>query len=75
VDTELATHLRDEIRQAAQRQAGAIQPLRAEDIADAVAYMVTRDRRIAVNEMLIRASEQTWLVRVWHVIPSEHDDG
>ncbi|HSZ45958.1 MAG TPA: hypothetical protein VK823_11505 [Streptosporangiaceae bacterium] len=58
--TELATHLRDEIRQAAQRQAGAIQPMRAEDIADAVAYMVTRDRRIAVNEMLIRASEQTW---------------
>ncbi|HSZ99114.1 MAG TPA: hypothetical protein VK802_01965 [Streptosporangiaceae bacterium] len=38
MDTELATHLRDEIRQAAQRQAGAIQPLRAEDIADAVAY-------------------------------------
>jgi hypothetical protein len=55
VDTELATHLRDEIRQAAQRQAGTIQPLRAEDVADAVAYMVTRDRRIAVSEMLIRA--------------------
>lgn len=60
VDTELAAHLRDEIRQAAQRQAGTIQPLRAEDIADAVAYMVTRDRRVAVNQMLVRASEQTW---------------
>jgi NADP-dependent 3-hydroxy acid dehydrogenase YdfG len=28
--------------------------------ADAVAYIVTRDRRVAVNEMLVRAGEQTW---------------
>ena len=28
--------------------------LRPEDIADAVLYMVTRDRRVAVNEMLVR---------------------
>jgi NADP-dependent 3-hydroxy acid dehydrogenase YdfG len=60
VDTELATHLRPAIRQAAQTQIGSIQPLRPEDIADAVAYIVTRDRRVAVNEMLVRASEQTW---------------
>ena len=37
-----------------------IEPLRPEDIADAVAYIVTRDRRVAVNEMLVRAGEQTW---------------
>ena len=60
VDTELASHLRPAIRQAAQGQIGSIQPLRPEDIADAVAYIVTRDRRVAVNEMLVRASEQTW---------------
>jgi NADP-dependent 3-hydroxy acid dehydrogenase YdfG len=60
VDTELATHLRPGIRQAAQTQIEAIQPLRPEDIADAVAYIVTRDRRVAVNEILVRASEQTW---------------
>lgn len=30
------------------------------DIADAVTYMVTRDRRVAVNEILVRAAEQTW---------------
>jgi NADP-dependent 3-hydroxy acid dehydrogenase YdfG len=60
VDTELASHLREEIREAAQRQAGAIEALRPEDIADAVAYIVTRDRRVAVNEMLVRAAEQTW---------------
>ena len=58
VDTELATHLRPGIRQAAQTQIEAIQPLRPEDIADAVAYIVTRDRRVAVNEILVRASEQ-----------------
>ena len=41
-------------------RSGSIQPLRPEDIADAVAYIVTRDRRVAVNEILVRASEQTW---------------
>jgi NADP-dependent 3-hydroxy acid dehydrogenase YdfG len=35
-------------------------PWRAGDIADIVAYIVTRDRRVAVNEVLIRAGEQTW---------------
>jgi NADP-dependent 3-hydroxy acid dehydrogenase YdfG len=60
VATELATHLRAEIREAAQRQAEAIEPLRPEDIADAVAWIVTRDRRVAVNEILVRAGEQTW---------------
>jgi NADP-dependent 3-hydroxy acid dehydrogenase YdfG len=60
VETELASHLRPGIRQAAQGQIESIQPLRPEDIADAVAYIVTRDRRVAVNEMLVRASEQTW---------------
>lgn len=28
--------------------------------ADAVASIVTRDRRVAVNEMLVRAGEQDW---------------
>ncbi len=60
VDTELITHLRDDVQQAARRQTGAIEPLRPDDIADAVAYIVTRDRRVAVNEILVRAAEQTW---------------
>jgi hypothetical protein len=25
-----------------------------------VLYIVTRDRRVAVNHMLVRAAEQTW---------------
>jgi NADP-dependent 3-hydroxy acid dehydrogenase YdfG len=60
VDTELVTHNRDEVRAAAERQTAAIEPLRPDDIADAVTYIVTRDRRVAVNELLVRAAEQTW---------------
>jgi NADP-dependent 3-hydroxy acid dehydrogenase YdfG len=60
VDTELVSQLRDGIRQAAIDQTASIEALRPEDIADAVTYIVTRDRRIAVNEMLVRAAEQTW---------------
>jgi NADP-dependent 3-hydroxy acid dehydrogenase YdfG len=60
VDTELVDHLGHEIRDAARRQVSAIEALRADDVADAIAYVVTCDRRIAVNEMLIRAGDQTW---------------
>lgn len=38
----------------------AIEKLLPEDVADAVVYMVTRDRRVAINEMLVRAGDQTW---------------
>jgi NADP-dependent 3-hydroxy acid dehydrogenase YdfG len=60
VDTELASHLREDIREAARSQTATIEPLRPDDIADTVAYIVTRDRRVAVNEMLVRAAGQTW---------------
>ena len=60
VDTELVSHVREDIRQAAQRQVESIEPLRPQDIADAVLYIVTRDRRVAVNEVLVRAGEQSW---------------
>lgn len=32
--------------------------LQAEDIADAIAYAVTRPRHVAVNEILVRPTEQ-----------------
>ncbi len=60
VATELATHLRDGVREEVMRQITSIELLRPQDIADAVAYMVTRQRHVAVNEMLVRAAEQTW---------------
>jgi NADP-dependent 3-hydroxy acid dehydrogenase YdfG len=60
VDTELTTHLREDIRQAAQNQTASIEPLHPDDIADVVAFIVTRDRRVAINEILVRAGDQTW---------------
>jgi NADP-dependent 3-hydroxy acid dehydrogenase YdfG len=56
--TELTTHLRPEIRAAQQRRFAEIERLEADDIADAIVYIVTRPRRVAVNEMLIRPTEQ-----------------
>lgn len=50
VDTELVTHLRQDIRQAATSQTASIEPLRPDDFADAVAYIVTRDLRMAVGD-------------------------
>jgi NADP-dependent 3-hydroxy acid dehydrogenase YdfG len=60
VETELVTHVRDELRDAVQNQLAAIEPMQPQDIADAVVYIVTRNRRVAVNEVLVRAAEQTW---------------
>jgi len=60
VDTEIFAHLAAQAREAIERQTADMVKLRPEDIADAVLYMVTRDRRVAVNHMLVRAAEQTW---------------
>jgi NADP-dependent 3-hydroxy acid dehydrogenase YdfG len=60
VDTELGSHVREGLREAVATQTADLEKLHPEDIADAVVYIVTRDRRVAVNEMLVRASEQTW---------------
>ena len=54
--TELATHNRPEVLDSIRNQFG--QTMRAEDIADAIIYIVTRPRHVAVNEVLIRPTEQ-----------------
>jgi len=54
--TELAGHNRPEILESLRSQFG--QRMQAEDIADAIGYIVTRPRHVAVNEMLIRPTEQ-----------------
>jgi NADP-dependent 3-hydroxy acid dehydrogenase YdfG len=59
VNTELSTHVREDVREAMMKRFGDIERLEAEDIADAVAYIVTRPRHVAVNEMLIRPTQQT----------------
>jgi NADP-dependent 3-hydroxy acid dehydrogenase YdfG len=60
VDTEISDHLSDGARAAFDRQTADMVKLASEDIADAVLYVVTRNRRVAVNHMLVRAAEQTW---------------
>jgi len=54
--TELASHNRPEVLQSIRNQFG--QRMDPEDIADAISYIVTRPRHVAVNEMLIRPTEQ-----------------
>jgi NADP-dependent 3-hydroxy acid dehydrogenase YdfG len=58
VATELRTHNRPEIQEQMQQRFGDIQILESEDIADAITYIVTRPWRVAVNEILIRPTEQ-----------------
>jgi NADP-dependent 3-hydroxy acid dehydrogenase YdfG len=58
VKTELGSHLRPEIREASLKRFEGVERLEAEDIADAIQYIVTRPRRMAVNEMLVRPTEQ-----------------
>jgi NADP-dependent 3-hydroxy acid dehydrogenase YdfG len=60
VSTELLDHVGESMRPAARRQVEGIEPLQPEDVADAVAYVVGLERRVAVNELLLRAGDQTW---------------
>lgn len=60
VDTEIGDGLPAEARAAMERTTAGMEKLRADDVADAVLYMVTRDRRVAINHMLVRAAEQSW---------------
>ncbi len=58
VATELSSHNRPEIREQIQERFGDVERLHAEDIADAISYIVTRPWRVAINELLIRPTEQ-----------------
>src|SRR3954465_15449414 len=55
-ESELVTHVREEVR--SQLPPSADEILRAEDIADAILFIVTRPRHVAVNEVLVRPTEQ-----------------
>jgi NADP-dependent 3-hydroxy acid dehydrogenase YdfG len=58
VDTELSDHIREEIRDRMMGRFAGVQRLEASDIADAIGYVVTRPRHVAINEVLIRPTEQ-----------------
>jgi len=56
--TELAGHNRPEVLEGLRARFANVDRLQAPDIADAVTYIVTRPRHVAVNEILIRPTEQ-----------------
>jgi NADP-dependent 3-hydroxy acid dehydrogenase YdfG len=56
--TELSSHNRPEVRTAIAERFGSIERLEADDIADVIAFIVTRHRHMAINEVLVRPSEQ-----------------
>jgi NADP-dependent 3-hydroxy acid dehydrogenase YdfG len=58
VITELASHNRPEVQEEMKGRFGDIERLEADDIADAISYIVTRPRHMAINEILVRPTEQ-----------------
>lgn len=56
--TELQSQNTPEIQAMIKSNFALDDPLQAEDIADAIAYMITRPRHVAVNEMLVRPTQQ-----------------
>ncbi len=59
VDTELPGHNRPEIQEQIGKRFEGMERLQAQDIADAIVYVVTRPRHVAINEVLVRPTEQT----------------
>jgi NADP-dependent 3-hydroxy acid dehydrogenase YdfG len=59
VDTELRTHItQEEARRIAERSAGQLRQLQADDIARAILYVVTQPPHVSVNEVLVRPTDQ-----------------
>jgi NADP-dependent 3-hydroxy acid dehydrogenase YdfG len=56
--TELRSHNRPEIQRMQEQRFAGKRTLDAADIADAILYVVTRPRHVAINEVLIRPTEQ-----------------
>ena len=58
VATELASHNRAEVQEGMRKRFADMERMEAEDIADVVEFVVTRGRRTAINEVLVRPTEQ-----------------
>ena len=58
VATELSGHNRPEVQEGIKQRFADMERMEAEDIADAIGWMVTRPHRVAVNEILVRPTEQ-----------------
>ncbi|GAP21440.1 SDR family NAD(P)-dependent oxidoreductase [Leptolinea tardivitalis] len=60
VATELTDHMKPEVREQTMKPFAGITPLEPEDIADIIAFIVTRPWRSAINEVLVRPTEQAF---------------
>jgi NADP-dependent 3-hydroxy acid dehydrogenase YdfG len=58
VETELASHNRPEILEGLRQRFASQQRMTASDIAETIAFIVTRPRHVAINEILVRPTEQ-----------------
>jgi NADP-dependent 3-hydroxy acid dehydrogenase YdfG len=58
VITELVSQNRPEVQEALKGRFGEMERLEADDIADTISYIVTRPRHMAINEILVRPTEQ-----------------
>jgi NADP-dependent 3-hydroxy acid dehydrogenase YdfG len=58
VATELAGHNRPEVLETLRSNFAQTEIMRADDIAESIVFTVTRPRHVAVNEVLIRPTEQ-----------------
>jgi NADP-dependent 3-hydroxy acid dehydrogenase YdfG len=58
VATELVSHNRPEVQEMIKKRIGPVEALHAVDIAEAIVFVVTRARHVAVNEILVRPTEQ-----------------
>jgi len=58
VATELVAQNSEPVQAAIAERFGSIETFHAEDIADGIAYIITRPRHVAINELLIRPTEQ-----------------
>jgi NADP-dependent 3-hydroxy acid dehydrogenase YdfG len=58
VATDLASHNSEEVQEMMQKRFGSVERLEAIDIAESIEFIVTRPRRVAINELLIRPTEQ-----------------
>ena len=59
VATGLTSHITDEeAKEGISGMIAAMEPLQSEDIANAIAYVVTQPERVSINEVLIRPTHQ-----------------
>jgi NADP-dependent 3-hydroxy acid dehydrogenase YdfG len=52
--------MRPEVQEASRERFSHIERLESEDIAEIIEFMVTRPRRVAINEVMVRPTNQEW---------------